>query len=400
MSKRILILDDDAEFNRLLTDIFSQADYAVCSAERASEALEILLRQEVDLIVADHRMPQMSGLEFVREVKAAGLHLPIVMVSGYLDNDTIRDLIREGIDGIFIKPLNIFSLLKKVSEVLKTYGRKEESSGELIGDAAEISLKSLPFVSEKGLEFKRKLLESAEFQRCLIIVGPPGMPYEEICRDLMNSTRKRETVLYLESALITRKLLKSELEKEMDGERLNICILNADKLSSGQEEILMEIEQSELAVPLRIVFTFSKAVEDLYDEGSISEEFYLFLGANELHVPSLMEMPEDILAVVEAELNSAVGNARLNPATRQLLTRQSWNDNLVSLRSVILRASTLARPGLPDFRHFQMAIDQIGANTGQEDSSSGDLNLLESFLATERKNYLKAVELLKMKAPD
>src|SRR5690554_2503991 len=128
MAKKILILDDDDDFNVLLTDVFSQADYDVTSLEDPRKALELIGKKEFDLIVTDHHMPGLSGAEFVRQVKADKPEVPIIMVSGYLDNDTIRGLIREGVVGIFLKPLNIFSLLKKTAEILQGKIKSSSSS--------------------------------------------------------------------------------------------------------------------------------------------------------------------------------------------------------------------------------------------------------------------------------
>ena len=119
MSKKILILDDDVDFNTLLTDVFNQAEYEVISAHDPQEALNLIQEEPVDVIVTDQRMPNLSGVEFFREIRSIHGNLPIIMVSGYLDSDTMRDLINNGVSGIFLKPLNIFSLLKRTSELLE-----------------------------------------------------------------------------------------------------------------------------------------------------------------------------------------------------------------------------------------------------------------------------------------
>ena len=111
MPHSVLILDDDADFNSLLTDIFEQADYVVTSLEDPIEAVDVFVENEYDLVVTDYKMPEMTGAEFMKEVKLLRPEVPVIMVSGFLENDTIRDLISEGVGGVFLKPLNIFSLL-------------------------------------------------------------------------------------------------------------------------------------------------------------------------------------------------------------------------------------------------------------------------------------------------
>ena len=111
MAYSVLILDDDADFNSLLTDIFEQADYEVTSLLDPLEAVDVFREKHFDLVVADHKMPCMSGAECMKVIKEMKPEVPVIMVSGYLENDTIRELISEGVGGVFLKPLNIFSLL-------------------------------------------------------------------------------------------------------------------------------------------------------------------------------------------------------------------------------------------------------------------------------------------------
>ncbi|MFO8026485.1 MAG: response regulator, partial [Opitutales bacterium] len=118
MPYSVLILDDDADFNSLLTDIFEQADYVVTSLTDPVEAVDAFHEKAYDLVVTDHRMPEMSGGEFMRKVKQIRPEVPVIMVSGYLENDMIRDLISEGVGGVFLKPLNIFSLLERTKELI------------------------------------------------------------------------------------------------------------------------------------------------------------------------------------------------------------------------------------------------------------------------------------------
>jgi DNA-binding NtrC family response regulator len=111
MPKKLLILDDDSDFNSLLTDIFEQADYEVTSIEDPLVAVEVFQETHFDLVVTDHKMPEMTGTEFMKKIKEIRPSTPVIMVSGYLENDAIRDLISDGVGGVFLKPLNIFSLL-------------------------------------------------------------------------------------------------------------------------------------------------------------------------------------------------------------------------------------------------------------------------------------------------
>ncbi|MCH7649728.1 MAG: response regulator, partial [Nitrospinae bacterium] len=85
----------------MLTDVFKQAEYNVTSVLEPTEAVGLFRDNKFDLVVSDHAMPNMTGTEFIREIKGIRKEVPVVMVSGYLDKSTIRDLITDGVEGIF-----------------------------------------------------------------------------------------------------------------------------------------------------------------------------------------------------------------------------------------------------------------------------------------------------------
>ena len=162
MGHRILILDDDVDFNSLLTDIFSQAGYDVTPELDPQKALALIREFQFDLVVTDQRMPGISGKDFLRELKKVQPRTPIIMVSGFLDNETIRELIREGVGGVFLKPLNVFSLLKRTAKLLEqvngTAPRPGDPEAEAVGQpefhhSLPFAFSSFPCRDAKSAEF-------------------------------------------------------------------------------------------------------------------------------------------------------------------------------------------------------------------------------------------------------
>ncbi|MFW6354177.1 MAG: response regulator, partial [Verrucomicrobiota bacterium] len=188
MAHRILIVDDDQEFNVLLTDVFSQADYEVETCGDASSALERLAAGGIDLLVTDFRMPGPSGLDLVRRVRELQRELPIIMVSGYLDNGMIRDLIRLGVGGIFMKPLNIFSLLKKTGELIEREEQREseEAPVEASGFGANVGyrFRAFPCRDACSRDFAKRLFEMRNFAKNLLLIAESGTDLRTLAEDL------------------------------------------------------------------------------------------------------------------------------------------------------------------------------------------------------------------------
>ena len=389
MSKRILIIDDDIEFSRLLTGVFQQAGHEVLTVADAEAGLAAVEKEKVDLVVTDLRLPEQSGLDFIRSVRAVNQNLPMIMVSGFLDDDAIRDLIRHGVNGIFTKPLNIFSLLKRANQLLEESVAKGANSGS---GATGPNVQNLFGRSERGKTFLRQLTEASGFRRNLLLIGPPGSPIEEISRGVNAMAASPERYCSLKPSQITPEALAER--KPGEDEQVLMVFMEAETLSSAEAKTIMSFvgEYGGTESGLRTIFCLQEPVENLYDRGSIDEDFYLFLGTNELVVPSLKELPEDLLHFVKAEL-SAEQELHIDSKTRQLLLSHDWPENFLELRSFLLRATSIAQPLLPGFPHFEAALSRGELMPAGGASQIGNGNLRE-FLAAEKAAYAKALSLL------
>ena len=154
MSKSILIVDDDQDFSDLLKGIFQQAGYTVHTAFSADQGFDLLEKTRIDLIVSDHRLPGgITGTEFLNQLRKRGINLPVIVVSGFLNDEAIRELIRDGVEGIFIKPLNIFSLLKKASAVIEEMEKGGASGQEGAGEEDARRIGGISGESARGRDF-------------------------------------------------------------------------------------------------------------------------------------------------------------------------------------------------------------------------------------------------------
>jgi len=349
MAKRILILDDDADFNSLLTDVFQQADYDVTSIQDPQKALGLFQEQTFDLVVTDQRMPTLTGQEFVRQLFQIRPGMPVVMVSGYLDNETIRTLIREGVGGIFIKPLNIFSLLKKTAELLE---KAEELSGAGEANAAGhlgFPFHSFPARSPKSQAFAEKLYSLRGFKSNLLLVGGEGAPFEEIGEDLLRfETEVKEELLVLHRQNFSQPALLRQLQNFGDQgcARVTLMVPEAQALTDSEKTILYALAKRDglfgkLPLQMRFVFCLHQDVDSLYDAGLIDEGLYLFLGTTEVRIPALGDCAEDLpilarqILFEEAREKQLAAEPELDESARDYLRKQPWKGHVGELRRTL-----------------------------------------------------------------
>jgi len=373
MGHRILILDDDVDFNSLLTDIFSQAGYDVTPELDPQKALALIREFQFDLVVTDQRMPGISGKDFLRELKKVQPRTPIIMVSGFLDNETIRELIREGVGGVFLKPLNVFSLLKRTAKLLEqvngTAPRPGEPEAEAVGQpefhhSLPFAFSSFPCRDAKSAEFAHKLYALRNFKSYLTLTGPRGTNFAAVCRDFEALREKpNERFLYLTNTMVEANNLLRLLHEQEERERVTLCFLETDTLDLDRQRLLPQIARRSgafagLKAATRFVFCLSESLDSLYDRGLMDENLYLLTSSSELAVPGLEEARDDIpllaqqILVREAATRQLGTVPKLDVSAKSYLRDRAWPGNYNELQQVVLgalgqsRKNTLTRESL------------------------------------------------------
>jgi len=117
--KRVLIVDDEEVIRDICAQVLGQMGFKTLEAQDAQEALERILSQEIDLLITDIRMPGMSGLELLKQVKEKKPEIIVVMITGYADRDTILAALKGGADDFIAKPIDVLELQKVARNTLK-----------------------------------------------------------------------------------------------------------------------------------------------------------------------------------------------------------------------------------------------------------------------------------------
>jgi DNA-binding NtrC family response regulator len=122
-SKTILVLDDERGFNQLLQELFGTTEHRILASENPEEALQILEKESVDLIVTDYQMPKLTGLDFIQKAREKCPQARFILVSGRLNASSTRLALEEGIGGIFLKPVAMEALLSCAKHLLTRGGQ-------------------------------------------------------------------------------------------------------------------------------------------------------------------------------------------------------------------------------------------------------------------------------------
>jgi CheY-like chemotaxis protein len=116
---RIILVDDDQESCLLFSEVFSAAGATVSVANSGMEAFVLIKTMVFDVLVSDLAMPNISGFDMIRRLRAEGWYGPAIAVSAYSRKEDVQETLESGFDEHLPKPVNIFDLVERIAALHK-----------------------------------------------------------------------------------------------------------------------------------------------------------------------------------------------------------------------------------------------------------------------------------------
>ena len=131
---KILIVDDEEEIRKTLSRHFTFEGYDVDSVENGIKALEILKKKRVEVVITDVMMPEMNGIELLREVRKHYPMTHVIVITGYVTMENLLSAIRLGADTCVFKPIHDMKELEKAVETaIEHLNKWQEKLRQLLG---------------------------------------------------------------------------------------------------------------------------------------------------------------------------------------------------------------------------------------------------------------------------
>ena len=125
---QILVVEDDASLRRLMVAALKQNGYEAFTANDGVEALDVLEKTNIDLIISDIMMPNMDGYELTRQLRKANFDLPVIMVTAKESFQDKAKGFEVGVDDYMVKPIDINEMILRVAAVLRRSKMASEHS--------------------------------------------------------------------------------------------------------------------------------------------------------------------------------------------------------------------------------------------------------------------------------
>jgi DNA-binding NtrC family response regulator len=378
MKFNVLIVDDEKNIRLGLGKALEMDDHTIFLAENGKEAMEIINNHEIDLVITDLKMPNMSGEELLRGVSSSYPNIPVIILTGHGTIETAVKAMREGAYDFLTKPVNLdrLSMLVKralrnrelvlqhraLQEEVNRIGRKRKFSN-IIGKSPQI---------KKILEVVDQI---APTKASVLITGESGVGKELVADAIHNlSNRGEQPFIKVHCAALTESLLESELFGHEKGaftgaiarkrgrfELANTGTIFLDEIGEINQNVQIKIlrvlqekrfervgGEETLEVDVRIVAATNKNLKKEIEKGDFREDLYYRLNVVNVEVPPLRDRKEDIPLLAVAFLKEfAEENGRdiegFDSKVLNELYNYPWPGNVRELRNCIESAVVMSK---------------------------------------------------------
>ncbi len=372
--KKILIVDDEGEMRIALNAALKRGGYQLETAENGRQALDKFEEDHFDLVVTDIRMPKMTGLQLLHEVKKRSPQTLVIVMTAYGDIDNAVEIMKAGAFDYLLKPFSADVLQSTVARAFIAHppAARPTSAAKEPPPSKEKNIVTLNAEMQKLLQFVEKIAYS---KSTVLISGETGSGKEMFARFIhQSSPRSASPFLAVNCAALPEGLLETELfghekgaftgavsSKEGKFEMANGGTLLLDEVTemslSLQAKLLRALQEHEvdkvggrepIPVDVRVVATSNRDIKKMVRENKFREDLYYRLNVIPVKIPPLRERPEDVPALAEYFLER---QCRENGKTIQSISgdtlkglkKYQWPGNVRELENVIERATLICQ---------------------------------------------------------
>jgi len=442
-SWRVLIVDDEQSICDVLTISLKKEGYLVASETNPRKALERLKREPFDLVLQDLKMPEMDGIDLLREIKKLREETVVIIMTAYTTWDRAVEAMRLGAYDYIKKPFDTQIDIKgTISRALHSRDQQiqfAKSFDEMLGKIG------LVVGYSKAMKIVRDLIQrAAPTDSTVIIQGESGVGKELIARALhYGSPRSTKPFIAVNCGALTETLLESELFGHSKGsftgavadkiglvEVAHTGTLFLDEVSEMspqlQVKVLRLLEEKEFKpvgsvstkrVDVRFITATNKDLELAIQHNEFRKDLFYRLNVIPIHIPPLRERRDDIPILAEFFLGKYSRDMKRQgkkfaPEVKEAMMRHPWPGNIRELENAVQRAIALSDGDVitakdlletaaptPDLRSVAATTARSIGDEGLDlDATMTDIEMgyLKRALDMTGGNYTKAAQLLKM----
>ncbi|MBA7657446.1 Regulatory protein AtoC [subsurface metagenome] len=313
--KNILIVDDEENMCRILSELLTRAGYSTYDTGNAKEALKIFKNNEISLVITDLIMPGINGLQLLSMLKETDPALPVILITAYGTVDTAVEAMKKGAYDYILKPFDNEEILFVVKKTIASNRYRNKKLRRTIHGKLLIG-------SSANMDYIYKLIDKiAESSATVLIIGETGTGKELVAREIHDRSRYSEgPFICVNCAALPDTLLESELfgyEKGAFTGAINSkpgrfelaaggtifldeigdmsLLMQAKLLRVMQDKTIIRLGGTKsIKVDVRIITATNKDLETACRHGSFRQDLYYRINVLNIKIPPLRDHKEDI----------------------------------------------------------------------------------------------------------
>jgi two-component system NtrC family response regulator len=419
---RILVVDDDESLRRVMEVQLEQEGYSVASAASAQQTLTMLQLRSYDLVITDLKMPGLSGIELLKQIRSQYPETIIIILTAFGTVETAVEAMKAGVYDYLTKPVHPEEMSLVVGRALEHLRLVNEVRALRSSLDRKYGFENILGHSEVLLQALEIAARAAHTNSTVLIRGETGTGKELLARAIhFNSSRKDKPLVTINCAAIPKELLESELfghkkgaftgavaDRKGKAELADGGTLFLDEIGEMplelQVKLLRLIQDGEIEklgsevrnrVDVRIIAATHRDLQAMIEDGTFRQDLYYRLAVIPLALPPLRERAEDIPDLVqhffrESQQKNGRPELVMSAVLLPYFARYRWSGNVRELENVMERIVVLARGK-------EITVEDLPRFLRQE---RGGLEALEidlppqgiSLEAVEKELILKALE--------
>jgi two-component system response regulator PilR (NtrC family) len=421
----ILIIDDEDVLQDVLTTLLSRAGYRTFSARTGEEGLQILRREDVDLVLLDLMLPGMSGQEVLRQIRSEDPEQIVVVITAFSSVESAIAALRDGAYDYIAKPFKNDEVLITIDKGLEQRRLAHENRALREQLQQRYAFDNIIGKSKPMLEVFALIRLAAPSKSNILILGESGTGKELVAKAIHHhSLRAEGPFVTVNSGSMPADLLESNLFGHVRGaftgavaakkglfELANGGSIFFDEIGNipldTQAKLLRVIQEKEfmrlggvetLTAEVRIIAATNADLERIVAHGAFREDLYYRLNVITVHLPPLRERPEDIPLLARHFLSHYAEENRkeiagIAPEAMALLMDYQWPGNVRELEDVIERAVVLSTGSALDVELLSPAVRRRnGVSLLADPLPANGLSLRDAVAAYERRLIIQALQ--------
>jgi DNA-binding NtrC family response regulator len=421
----ILIVDDEEVLQDVLTQLVRREGHSTLSARTGEEALEILEREEVDLVLLDLMLPGLSGQQVLREIRQRDPDQVVVVITAYSSVESAIEAMREGAFHYIPKPFKNEEVLLTIRKGLDQRRLTDENRDLREQLRQRFGLDNLVGKSKPMQQVYDLIQLAAPAKSNILVLGESGTGKELVAKAIHHHSRRAKgPFVTVNSGSMPPDLLESNLFGHVRG-AFTGAIANKKglfELASGgsiffdeignipldtQSKLLRVIQEKEfmrlggvevIKADVRIIAATNAELEAAVAQGQFREDLYYRLNVITIHLPPLRKRTEDIPLLAQHFLaHYARENEKpameIAPRAMELLLDYHWPGNVRELENVVERAVVLSTGAVLSVDLLPNAVRQPDAFLPSPASfAAAGMPFREAVTEYERHLIIKALQ--------